>query len=80
MKIIIDVGKSGIEAHAKKVLRARELYLERHPHAENIVPRGIATHAARYPVICDDCGVTFWANDPYAAHQKCSAKNGKVGF
>ena len=80
MKIIVGQNRSDIEEHAKKVLRAIAAYELRHPRAENIVPRGIPTHAARFPVVCDDCGDTFWANDPYASHRKCSKGRERIGF
>lgn len=80
MKIIMGQSRSAIEEHAKKVLLALDREEERHPHRTNVQPRGVATYAARHPVVCDDCGETFWANDPYASHPKCKKGRGEIGF
>lgn len=76
MKIIFSRPRSELEAHAKRMVKElRKQEFSTH----NPLPLGIPVHTAKYPIDCDDCGVTYWASDVYAAHRGC--RSGKsVGF
>lgn len=80
MKIIYGIAHSEIPAHARKVIRALDAEDERHPNRYT-KPRGIPRHLAKFPVTCDECGETFWANDEYASHARCKGGDKpRVGF
>lgn len=78
VKLVFGLERSRIADHAQKLLIAQVKFDWKNPH--NVIPLGIPAHAVRYPVVCDECGMTFWANDPYAWHRKCSAKKNATGF
>ena len=77
MNIIVDGPvRSVVEEHAKNMIKFHQ---QRAFKSHEPQPLGIPVHTALHPIICDDCGDTYWANDPYASHRKCS-RNGKLGF
>jgi hypothetical protein len=80
LKVIVHDNISQAESHAQAYFRARREMNMRRPHVDNMDLYGIAQHTTRYPIICDDCGETYWANDPYAEHIKCRKGKAKAGF
>lgn len=78
LNVIIDDSVSRVEAHARRLIREQR---EREfNHLDAVAPIGIANHSVLFPVICDDCGETFWAHDLYATHQGCKKKSSGIGF
>lgn len=77
MKIIFGESRDAIAEHARKYFEARDKSNERYP--DEMRPKGIAYHTARFPIVCEDCGETYWANDPYTAHTKCGSTR-RAGF
>jgi len=80
LKVIVHDNLYQAEEHAKKFFRAKREREMRHPDPANMELYGIAGHTTRYPIICDDCGETYWASDPYAAHPRCRKGKDRVGF
>ena len=77
LRIVIGAHSADISEHAVRVIEARKRNEDRHPlHA---IPIGVAAHLTRYPIVCDDCGETFWAADQYASHAKCK-RGRQFGF
>jgi hypothetical protein len=78
MKIIFGNNKFEIEDHAKKVMKSIEKEELKFPR--RVIPIGVAIHTVRYPLICDDCGETYWSRDEYGSHIKCNHKKSYTGF
>lgn len=64
-------------SHARSLLRAIEKNDLKFPMQAN--PRGIARHTAHHPILCDDCGVTFWSRDEYGTHVACKGTPKQFG-
>lgn len=82
LKILIDRRDGRIATHAKKMQKKMEEYEDRAhwtPH-DHVNPLGVPSHLAIFPVRCDDCGETYWANSPWAEHQRCRGVRSKAGF
>lgn len=80
LKIIVHDSVTQAEKHAKAwfvTMRRKQMM---NPSVDNVELHGVAQHLVRYPVICDDCGLTYWANSPWAEHPKCQKARDKVGF
>jgi hypothetical protein len=77
MKIIFGVSSFDVERHAAAVIR--QINNEKHNNFDP-KPRGVAHTLAVMPVLCDDCGCTFWARDPYASHIGCRGFRKGAGF
>jgi len=69
MKILMDDSREVRAEHAKAVVKALDDADVKDPR--RAVPQGIAFHTAHYPILCDDCGSTYWSRDPYASHLRC---------
>jgi formylmethanofuran dehydrogenase subunit E len=81
LKVLMHDNVSQAENHAKAWFEHKRYVNHKNPSVYDVDLYGIAQHTARFPVICDDCGETFWANDPYATHSKCSkGRESRVGF
>ena len=80
LKVIVHDNISQAENHAKCWFKAKEAANHKNPSVDYADLYGIPKHTARFPVVCDDCGETFWANDPYSVHSKCSKGHNRVGF
>jgi hypothetical protein len=80
MKIVFDEGKLPISEHAQMIVRA--LGREDNKYPGRAKPLGVAHHTARFPIVCTDCGVTYWSRDEYASHIGCKGEPPKqsVGF
>ena len=79
MKIIWGRDSGVLAAHAKAVQKACEAR-DHKPDAREVKPKGVAAHLAKFPVLCDDCGETFWANDQWANHTGCRGVKRGTGF
>lgn len=64
--------------HAARLIRSLQEYEDKYPHAAS--PRNVSDYAAVFPVICDNCGDTFWANSPHAIHPRCRGTRSQFGF
>lgn len=80
LKIIVHSHLSQAEEHAKEWFTVRRRQQMKHPNVNDVDLHGISQYSVRYPNICDDCGQTFWANDPYAEHARCPKGRSKMGF
>lgn len=69
MKIIMGEEGHVLEAHAKQMIRSLEKYEIKHPTQAK--PRGVANHAAHFPLLCTECGLSYWSRDEYASHIGC---------
>ena len=80
LRIIFDISNEEIAEAARRNLRARHKEEERHPGSHR--PLGVASHTARFPVVCEECEETFWAASPYALHRQCRPPRtqGRFGF
>lgn len=77
MKIVFSPTSFDRERDARRVmrmLRKRELEAA---HPEAVRPSGVALHLARFPIVCDECEKTYWANNPYASHPGCKGGAGR---
>lgn len=84
MDIIIGADSLTRAEHARTVITkiAQQEADPSHPH--RALPMGVAHHLARYPRICDDCGLTYWSRDEWGSHIMCKGvppeENRKTGF
>lgn len=78
LRIIFGTTRAELEEHAKEHLLSQRAYDKKNPH--RVQPRGVPYHLTQYPLLCDDCGETYWSRDEYGAHLKCNKGKGATGF
>ena len=71
MKIIWGLDRNRLEATAKEQLIAQKRAELRNGA---VMPQDVAVHTAKYPNLCDECGITFWAADQWATHAPCPGR------
>lgn len=81
MDIILGASAVDRTEHARRVLK-KIAAQEENPHSPRQAnPIGIASHLARFPHVCDDCGETYWDRDEYGvAHLGCRGLRRATGF
>lgn len=81
LSIIQTDSVSRITEHARATVKyISDKEFDRHNPNGAGKPLGIPVYAAKYPVVCDDCNETYWANDPYASHVRCRGNLRGAGF
>lgn len=78
MKILFDNSGDEASHHAKRIIKSLESHADVYPHLA--VPKGVAHHSAQYPLMCDDCGETYWSRDQYGSHIGCRGERKEIGF
>lgn len=79
MKILVDRTNEGVDDHARDVV-AHLTKMSRKPSVHDVRPIGIAHYRAQFPIECEECGLTFWARDPFASHRGCKGEQKGTGF
>jgi len=70
----IILGSSAIDRseHARRVVQKIALQESNPDHPRQARPLGVAEHLARFPHVCDVCGLTYWDRDEYGmSHLGC---------
>ncbi len=81
MRIITDAEGVSSEDHAKKIVQAiRQHELTPRHSPRDIMPIGISKYQAHFPIMCDDCGETYWSRDEYGSHLGCKGVTRNTGF
>lgn len=80
LRIIMGEEKFATERHARTLMRSLEKHDHRHP--TTVKPRGVSSHTAQFPLLCSECGATYWSRDEYASHMSCKGSPDKtpLGF
>jgi len=78
VKIIRGADSERLAIHARSVLKGLEDYDRRHPQYAK--PRDCGSYSAVFPILCDECGETFWARDQYSSHKRCNKGQPGMGF
>jgi hypothetical protein len=80
----IILGSSAIDRseHARRVIRKIAEQESDPKIPKHAIPMGIAEHLARFPHVCDTCGLPYWDQDEYGiGHIGCrGAPRSAPGF
>jgi hypothetical protein len=79
----IIIGSSAIDRteHAQRVVKKIAVQEADPQYPRQARPLGIAEHLARYPHVCDNCGLTYWDQDEYGfGHIGCQGRPKQLGF
>lgn len=80
LRVVFGEERGVVADHAKSLLKALAKSEMQFPSRAK--PRGIAHHTAHFPILCDDCGQTFWSRDEFGSHLGCKGapKSFGAGF
>lgn len=78
MKILWGHDSGDTARHAKNLIRAIQRYQDK--QVTEPKPKDVPNHMAQHPLICDDCGETYWSRDQWGSHITCKGVKKEIGF